>query len=442
MLEVAIIADDLTGAADTGVQFCPYFLDTILMSYNKISFDPDGVSHSPLQALAVYTNSRFLNAVQAQKRLHDVARQLLLLRPNHIYKKVDSCIRGNLGPEVEAIMDEMGYEVSFISPAFPEMGRTTCHDVHLVDGVPVALTELSQDPVTPVTESRLSRVVSTGGRYKVACIDLCLLDRTDQVLNAEIDRLIFSGARHLVFDATQQKHLDTIARLAVSSPRKILLVGSAGLAGSFSRSFPKQRAPAERIAAISKEGNYLLVCGTTSKRTHDQIERLLKTYSYGTITLAPDLLADKNKRESLLLEAPRARSMLEKDNLIIRIAAPGFSVGGDDKRSGPWTGEQIVQGLGFFVSSVLRETRPASLFLSGGDTANAVLKAIDAKGIRLGGEIVSGMVYGMLMGGSTDRLPITTKAGAFGKRDTLVALHEYWENQRLLAKSRSNRDRK
>jgi uncharacterized protein YgbK (DUF1537 family) len=440
MLELAIIADDLTGAADTGVQFCPYFLEPVLMSYNNLSSDPEGMLHSSLQALAVYTNSRSLNAVQAQKRLQTVSRQLLLLQPKHIYKKVDSCIRGNLGPEVEAIMDETGYEVSFIAPAFPEMGRTTCHDVHLVDGVPVALTELSQDPVTPVTESRLSRVVSTGGRYKIACIDLCLLDRTDHALNAEIDRLIFSGARHLIFDATQQKHLDTIARLAVSSPRKILLVGSAGLAGSFSRNFPKQRTPAERVAAISKEGNYLLVCGTASKRTHDQIERVLKTYSYGTITLAPNLLADKSKRESLLLEVPRACSMLGKDNLIVRIAAPEFSVGGDDTPSGPWTGKQIVRGLGFFVSSVLRETRPASVFLTGGDTANAVLKAIDAKGIRLGGEIVSGMAYGMLMGGSIDRLPITTKAGAFGKRDTLVALHEYWENQRLPDKYRTNRD--
>jgi uncharacterized protein YgbK (DUF1537 family) len=440
MLEVAIIADDLTGAADTGVQFCPYFLEPVLMSYNNISFDPGGVLHSPLQALAVYTNSRSLNPMQAQRRLHAVVRQLLLLRPKHIYKKVDSCIRGNLGPEVEAIMDEMGYEVSFIAPAFPEMGRTTCHDVHLVDGVPVALTELSQDPVTPVTESRVSRVVSMGSRYKIGCIDICLLDRTDPALNAEIDRLIFLGTRHLVFDATQQKHLDTIVRLAVSSTRKILLVGSAGLAGSFSRHFPKQRGPAEGAAAISKEGNYLLVCGTTSKRTHDQIERLLKTYSYGTITLAPNLLADKNRHEDLLLEVPRAGSMLGKDNLIVRIAAPEFSEGGDDKPSGPWTGEQIVQGLGFFVSSVLRETRPAGLFLTGGDTANAVLKAIDAKGIRLGGEIVSGMAYGMLMGGSTDRLPITTKAGAFGKRDTLVALHEYWESQRHPSNSRSNRD--
>jgi uncharacterized protein YgbK (DUF1537 family) len=40
---------------------------------------------------------------------------------------------------VEAIMDEMKYELSFIAPAFPRMGRTTFHDAHLIDGTPAAL---------------------------------------------------------------------------------------------------------------------------------------------------------------------------------------------------------------------------------------------------------------------------------------------------------------
>lgn len=75
------------------------------------------------------------------------------------------------------------------------------------------------------------------------------------------------------------------------------------------------------------------------------------------------------------------------------------------------------------------KTKPASLFLTGGDTANAVLNTFGAKGIRLVGEIVPGMGQGMLIGGPIDGLPVVTKAGAFGKSDTLVALHEYWMNK-------------
>ena len=139
MVEIAIIADDLTGAADTGVQFCPYFSDTILTSYSNLPSDSVGVLSSSLEALSVYTNSRSMKTILARDRLCAVARQLLMHQPKQIYKKIDSCLRSNLGVEVEAIMDEMKYELSFIAPAFSRMGRTTFHDAHLIDGTPAAL---------------------------------------------------------------------------------------------------------------------------------------------------------------------------------------------------------------------------------------------------------------------------------------------------------------
>ena len=265
-------------------------------------------------------------------------------------------------------------------------------------------------------------------------VGLRFLDGGENALVEEIDRLLCTGARHLVFDATQQKHLDKIARLAVSSARKILLVGSAGLAESLGRHFPKRRSLEERATTIASEGNHLIVCGTASERTKEQVARLVETYCYETITLRPSLLADSTSRKALLLGTQKASSLLSENNLIVRVALPELGAGEVEQKSRPWTAEQIVDGLGFFVASVLRETRPGSLFLTGGDTANAVLKAIGARGIRLGGEIVPGMVHGTLMGGLIDRLPIITKAGAFGKRDTLVALHEYWETKSLPVK--------
>ena len=201
VLEVAVIADDLTGAADTGVQFCPYFTNTVLVSYRDLS--PDSFGLSP-QVLSVYTNSRSMNPELARDRVGHVAGQLSAFQPGHMYKKVDSCLRGNLGAEVDAILDEVGFECSFIAPAFPDMGRTTFHDIHQVDGTPVSETELSKDPVTPVTESRLSRIVGGQSRYKVGHVDVSVLDSGDEVLLREIERLVQSGARHLVFDAEKR----------------------------------------------------------------------------------------------------------------------------------------------------------------------------------------------------------------------------------------------
>jgi uncharacterized protein YgbK (DUF1537 family) len=425
VLEVAVIADDLTGAADTGVQFCPYFTNTVLVSYGDLSPDSSGLSP---QVLSVYTNTRSMNAELARERTGHVAGQLSAFHPKHIYKKVDSCLRGNLGAEADAILDEMGFENSFIAPAFPEMGRTTSHDIHQLDGTPVSQTELSRDPITPVTESRLSRIVAAQSRYEVGHVDLSVVDSPDEVLLSEIDRLVRSGSRHLAFDATDNAHLERIARAAIASGKKVLLVGSAGLAKGLGQLFPKRPLKAKEEMTVYPKGHHLLVCGTTSERTRLQVLTLLETYTYEVISLWPGLLADETQRERLLSRARLAHRVLSEKDVIIRIDDPETLDPEKVDNSSAWTAGQIVNGLGLFTASLLTQTRPVSLFLTGGDTANAVFKTIGAKGIRLFGEIVPGMVHGTIIAiaGLIDGLPVVTKAGAFGNQDALVVLHEYW----------------
>jgi len=423
MPEIAIIADDLTGAADTGVQFCPYFTNTILTSYNNLSSNPHIIAS---HALAVYTNSRSMRAESAQERVRFVAQQLLAFHPKRIYKKVDSCLRGNLGAEVDEIVDEMGFELSFIAPAFPEMGRVTLHDLHLLHNIPIADTELSEDPVSPVTESRLSRVVAAQSRYKVGHVDVRFLEGDDETMVGEIARLIKSGAQHLVFDATCQAHLDTITRFAMEGHKKILLVGSAGLAGSLGTHFQKRNTGLEDDIKDFQGGYHLLVCGTASDLMRLQISTLIKTYPYQVISLMPSLLADPKERDKLFSKVSFAERLLSEDNLIIKIESLETAEAQAAKNSSAWTPEQIVEGLGLFVAMVLRGRRPASLFLSGGDTASTVLGAIGANGIRLGREIVPGVAKGMIIGDLMDGLPVVTKAGAFGQENTLVKVHEYW----------------
>ena len=431
MLEIAIIADDLTGAADTGVQCCPYFANTTLLSHRNLPRNPQAFSS---QALAVYTNTRASKSEMARRRVRSLANRLLAFHPRRVYKKVDSCVRGNLGAEVDAVMDEMGFELSFIAPAFPHMGRLTLHDVHLIHNRPVAETELARDPVTPVTESQLSRIIAGQSRYRVGHVDLQFVDGNDDDMLAEIHRLTDSGARHLAFDATRQAHLERIARIALESPRNILLVGSAGLARGLMSHFPERGAPWEHEGRHFPEGHHFLVCGTMAEPTRLQISALLEAYPYQVISIPTSLLLDSTQRDDLLFQAKHAQGMLSKGNLIIRTGTGETTEVEVAKRPSIRRAEGIVRGLGLFVAAVLRGTTPASLFLSGGDTATAVLEAIGAQGIRLHGEIVPGMPEGTVMGGLAEGLPVVTKAGAFGQGETLVKLHEYWSK-----KARRNR---
>ncbi len=241
MEKIVIIADDLTGAADTGVQFCHFFEETLLLPYHQLARGFEEISPSASQALSIYTSSRAMDARAAGDRVGSVGRQLSKSESTWVYKKVDSCLRGNLGAEIEAVMDTLGFELSYIAPAFPEMGRTTVNDVHRVHGTPVSETEILQDPVTPVTDSHLSRIIAAQSRYPIGHVVLNFLDADEAGLQGEIERQIRLGVKHVVFDSTSQGHLDRIARLIFSSERRILPVGSAGLATSLGRLLPQNR---------------------------------------------------------------------------------------------------------------------------------------------------------------------------------------------------------
>lgn len=428
MNNIVVIADDLTGAADTGVQFCPFFENTILVSYQKLDRILNSCSPAS-QATAVYTNSRALAAEAAENRLVSVAQKLAGKQPLWIYKKIDSCMRGNVGSEVDALLNALGYEVSFITPAFPELGRTTENDIHRIHGIPLDQTEISRDPISPVKESQLTRIVQSKSKYAVGHVAAAYLNGTDTELQAEIDRLVRRGFRHLVFDAANRHHLDRIARLVYSFSGKVLPVGSAGLAGSLAEPLSPGKQAVQADPKVEGAGRNLLVCGTASEVTGRQIDKLLKKHAYEFIQLSPVMLADQNRSSDFLKAVSATRSILLKRNVVLVIATQQNSRATPGSPNFQQAPESIVAGLGLCVAEIVAAAKPRNLFLTGGDTADAVLTAIKAGGVRIQGEVVAGVVQGQIFGGSLDGFPVVTKAGAFGREDTLVVLHEYWRKK-------------
>jgi len=424
MNQIVIIADDLTGAADTGVQFCHFYDDTVLISYLHLS---NAVLPASRSAVALYTNSRAMDMMTAHKRLGSVARRLAELKPLWVYKKMDSCLRGNPGAETEALMDELAYEASFIAPAFPEMGRTTVNGTHLIHGIPVGQTEISRDLVTPVTESDLRTVIKSQCRYPVGHIPLNLLEEGDTALGDEIERQIRGGIRHIVFDTTCREHLDRIARLIFSSSHRILPAGSAGLAAGFGGLLSAKPRLKTYDHRSFEGGNHLLVCGTNSEVTRRQIKTLVAAYPYEEVALDRWILADADPRDAFLNSVSLVRSKLSANHVVITIEAPQQPSVSARQLNQQQTAQSLTEGLGRLLAAVLTETRPGLLFLTGGDTADAVITSAGGKGIRIRGEVVTGVVQGTLIGGPLDGLPVVTKAGAFGGEDTLVVLHETWQ---------------
>ena len=114
---IAIVADDLTGAADAGVQFVRAGYRTAVIFHGEAAPTAD------IDAVSFDTDSRTMAADFAAKRVVDVARAVRGARV--VYKKLDSTLRGNVAVELSAAFGASGRELAIVAPAFPEAGRTT-----------------------------------------------------------------------------------------------------------------------------------------------------------------------------------------------------------------------------------------------------------------------------------------------------------------------------
>ena len=417
MLELVVIADDLTGAADTGVQFRPLFVPVYLVDRRFLSIDSFG---EPPQALSIFTASRGLPPADAHRVVTEVCRAFGRHAPRRVYKKIDSAMRGNIGAELEAVMDVLDISMSFIAPAYVEQGRTTVGGVHCIHGTPVARTEMRRDPIAPVCESRLPEWIGRQAHLPIAHISLDVLNQGAAAAVAAIDRAAGSGVRHFTFDAAVPEDLDRIAHLALNHYPQALLCGSAGLAKSMARALGRHQPhphPVWRLVDEPPAGHWLFACGSASERLRRQVQVLDEQANAGVVALDPAGHASGHPLENWAAAIRRAASQLAANDLVMTLAPPSADTSLADS-------DRLLAVFADAVHSVIAAVRPAGLFLSGGDTALAVLERLGARGIRLECEMASGLVFGRLVGGAMEGMPVVTKAGAFGPPDALLKLKE------------------
>ena len=416
MLGWAVIADDITGAADTGVQFLPAFAPVYLLDYRVLSLE--AFEHPP-QAVSVFTSSRGLAGAEAGRAVLAAGRAIRGFHPQRVYKKIDSALRGHIGAELEAVMEALDLPFSIIAPAFPEQGRVTVGGVHLIHGVPAAETEMGRDPVTPVTESALPKWIGAQTRWPVAHVGLQTIDAGIEAVAAEIERQRSCGARHIGFDAARTEHLDRIARLALNRFPEALLCGSAGLAQRLVRQLPRRRAfeaggPGAGLQAGA--GRFLFVCGSASETLRLQASVLAQRAGVAVETLAPDALLGDGAPSAREAALRRAAAAFSERDLVLQLSAPEGGAAAVEPR-------RLVWKLAEFAVAVMARAKTAGLFLSGGDTAIAVLEQLDVTAVRLERELSSGLVCGTIAGGPLSGRPVVTKAGSFGRPEALFDLH-------------------
>ena len=357
-LPLTIIADDVTGACDTGALFAA-------RGPVPVTVWPDPPLHAPVGV--VDTESRALNPVDAARRVSGVARNLARTR---FFKKIDSTLRGPIGAEIDALLRATSSPGALVCPALPAEHRVVVERVLLVGAQPVAETPIAEDPTFPraAGTSNIVDLLRPQLDRPFAWIPLGRVREGGSPLAARLVRL---AGMVIVADAETDADLDALLGAALALEAPPLLAGSAGLA----------RALAERLGLLAgpaslPTGRWLIVAGSLSPSTRRQIA-----------------------------EARRAG---------LRVLATPDAGRGDAATAAAEVGAEAARLLAAEPFDLVCVT--------GGETAVALYRALGATRLDLVGAPQPGLALGWLgMPGRAD-LAVLTKAGGFGPPNLFVSL--------------------
>jgi D-threonate/D-erythronate kinase len=386
---IAVIADDLTGAADTGVQFVHAGYRT------AVFFRATEVLADDLDAVAFDTDSRTMPAGFAAKCVLEVAH--LAREARIVYKKLDSNLRGNVAAELAAALGGARRERAVVAPAFPAAGRTTVGGIQRVHSVPADETEMANDPHTPVSEAHVPSLLAD------AFPSVGALGAGD-LADPERVRLALEENECVVADADSDADLEALVR-AVPDPARVLWAGSAGLALALGSVYP---GPCAGDTGLQRARVHpvLVVVGSLSGVAREQVRRLVG--EYGEV----DVPIEAGGAGALERTVAAVRAALARRECAV-VHSPEDRVA---------SSESVLGSLAEVVALLSERGLVEGLVLTGGATAVEVARRLGASGIRLEGEVETGVPRGTLIGPRP--YPVVTKAGGFGGPDTLVGAVE------------------
>ncbi|ELY56360.1 four-carbon acid sugar kinase family protein [Natronococcus jeotgali] len=404
MSSVLVLADDFTGAMDTGQGFA-----TRGSSVRVVVADPDAPRSLEARpdVLAVDLDSRDLDPAAAASAVSAWLERDPV--PEVVYKKIDSTLRGNVAAEVDAALAATERELAIVAPAFPGTGRVTVNGRHLVDGRPLEDADYG-------TDSDL-RALFAGSEYDVVGLSLeTVLEGADAVASALADRGR-DGPEIVVCDAIHDRHLEAIADGARRCEREVLYVGSGGLASAVSvpnssRSLPEP----------TREGTDALgIVGSVNDRTLEQFGAVPDDWlvELDPAAAVADPEAAGREAATALAEARRTCDRVVLTGATSRDDVRRARTAAADRGGDP--GSRVARALGVAAAEATADAPPAGLLLTGGAIARAVLEERSARTIELTGEaVVDGVPEGVIGDGPAAGTPIVTKAGGFGDRRSIV----------------------
>ena len=421
-MEIGIIADDLTGAADATAFFADRGYRANVGFKIKHHQEPFPLAEG--DALAYDTATRDMAAEQAEAihlTTRQAARRLAELEPRLIFKKIDSTLRGHLRLELEAVRQVFPYRLAIVCPAFPKQGRTVRAGILHIHNLPWTATEFAPGDLSGSATVRSA--FGMEGDVGVRTIANGNMGQGVDALEAQWQEYGRQGAHTVFCDAENDSDLHILAQTILRRPELYLPVGSAGLARAICVCLPMRPyvnpAFTPTLAPLYK-GRVLAIVGSLHTASRRQEEFLSVRIQAQPVIVGH---ADNGDAHGEQAAADVCRRYAGGQRIVV-LTTPDTPDG--KNRQG------FADTLAAIALRVCQQQAQAgqpvnALVICGGNTAIELCQMFGSVGLRIGGELQPGIVFSQLIAGLEgtqnshfDGLPLVTKAGGFGDEATLA----------------------
>ncbi len=409
MVKLLIIADDFTGALDTGVQFAAYGTTTLVKTGPVYDFSQE--AHD-IQVLVLDAQTRHLSPEQAYNIVFSIVKGAVRAGIPFIYKKTDSALRGNIGSELAAVLDAADAARLTFVPAYPTMNRVTREGIHYIDGIPVAQSIFGRDPFEPVVYSDIRDIIAQNTDKQV-------------VVHRESAYELSVGEPGIqLYDAGSVESMAAIARM-VGLEGLRFSAGCAGFAAILAEMLALTGS-APKIPALKPE--LLVVCGSVNPVTQTQLKIAQENgFNRIRLTLTQKLDAQWLDSQSCDIAVDGWLAQFKQDGqLMLDSNDPEGSE--ETKHFAAAHGLtpehlrlKISSTLAALTKKLLDKGFSGTLMCTGGDTLLALMQAVGAHELTPVCELESGVVlsYFTYNGNVYD---IITKSGGFGSPTLICSL--------------------
>lgn len=428
---IGIVADDLTGANDTALQFF------IKGSNTEIIFDTDEniQNHPNIGTFALTTESRNIDAKEAAQKVWEGAKKLKdNLSVEYFYKKIDSTLRGNIAVETLAMLDAIGYDAAVIAPAFIREGRITIGGYQLLKGVPIERTDAARDSYAPIYDSYipdiLKKQVNESFYDSIATIQLNVVAKGAGPITTKLNELVSGGKKLIVIDAVSAIDLEQIVLAITKSQFNILPVGSAGLANALGNVWlPLNNS--EPVQKIIPKLPKLILSGSKNSMTTAQINKLLLDDDINNVYSIDLKLQDILSNDSDAM-ADRIIHNFGKDNIVIahvsKIQDETQEEKGKEKLIDEGiTKEMLASMITDYLANIAQKVKKMSeciLITIGGETSYKCTNAVNCEYLQVVDSILPAISLCM----DSNAGFIVTKSGNMGSITALVDIVNYFKN--------------